>query len=509
MTDKVIIAGAGPAGLMLACELGLFGVDAVVVERTPEPRIDAPGVAVNATTIELLDQRGLMDELREGAFPLPTEHFGFVFMESANPGRPHENTLLLLQQRLETRLEKRARELGVEFRRGVELTGIRPDEDGVTVELRGADGATEELRGSYLVGCDGRESVVRTLSGIEFEGVDAVFHGIVGEVEIEHSELQAEHIGVHHRPTGGHFLGAPLEPGLFRVMSAEFGYEPPADDVPVDLEELREATVRLTGVDLKATGIRWLTRYPNTTRNAERYSQGRVFLAGDAAHVHYPFNGQGIGTGVHDAVNLGWKLAATLRGRAPKGLLDTYHAERHPVGQAACDNVRAQVSLCHPPQEMAPLRAIIGELTKFDNVRRYLLDLVTGLSVRYPSDQEDAHPLTGRRLPHAELVTADGATSIPALLRAGQGVLLDLTGGLATPYTAETEGLEDQVTIVFAQATPCIEAEAVLLRPDGHVAWAADTDRDPEGLRTALATWFAAPTACRGAAPRTHVSRLP
>ncbi|MFB6889307.1 FAD-dependent monooxygenase [Kitasatospora sp. NPDC056327] len=486
MTDKVIIAGAGPAGLMLACELGLFGVDTVVVERTPEPRIDAPGVAVNATTIELLDQRGLMAELREGAFPLPTEHFGFVFMESANPGQPHENTLLLLQQRLEVRLEKRALELGVEIRRGLELTGVRPDADGVTVELRAADGTAEELRGAYLVGCDGRESTVRTLTGIAFEGVDAVFHGIVGEVEIEHSEIAAGHIGVHHRPTGGHFLGAPLEPGLFRVMSAEFGRRPPADDVPVDLEELRAATVRLTGTDLRATGIRWLTRYPNTTRNAARYSEGRVFLAGDAAHVHYPFNGQGIGTGIHDAVNLGWKLAATLQGRAPQGLLDTYHAERHPVGQAACDNVRAQVSLCHPPQEMAPLRAIIGELTKFEDVRRYLLDLVTGLSVRYPSAQEDAHPLTGRRLPHADLVTADGPTTVPALLHAGRAVLLDLTGGTGAPLTAPTGHL----TTVTARPSPHIPATAVLLRPDGHVAWAAGPDHDPEGLRTALTTWL-------------------
>jgi 2-polyprenyl-6-methoxyphenol hydroxylase-like FAD-dependent oxidoreductase len=494
MTDTVVIAGAGTAGLMLACELGLAGVDAVVVERHPEPRIDAPSVAINPGTVEHLDQRGLMEELREDTMVLPSEHFGFVFMDATRLGRPHENTHLLLQTRLEDRLERRAAELGVQIRRGREVVGLERAENGVSVSLDGPDGA-ELLRGRYLVGCDGRSSAVRTLAGIGFPGSEAPFHGIVGDVEIDHSELAPEHVGVRHLPSGGHFLGAPFEPGVYRVMLAEFGRESPPEHVPVDIEELCDSMLRLTGVELKAEKFRWLSRYANVTRNAERYSDGPVFLAGDAAHVHYPFNGLGIGTGIHDAVNLGWKLAATLHGWAPAGLLDTYHAERHPVGQAACDIVRAEVSLCHPPDTMAPMRGVLARLIEFDDVRHYLVDAVTGIGVRYPSGEGNAHPLVGRRLPHTELTSPDGPGSVPALLYNGRGVLLDLTGGPAGGLGAdEVVGFRDRVDVVSAQPTTDIGATAVLLRPDGHVAWAAGEDEDMNGLRASLRAWFGSPT---------------
>ncbi|KAB1988149.1 FAD-dependent monooxygenase [Streptomyces triticiradicis] len=490
MTDTVIIAGAGPAGLMLAYELGLAGVPAVVVERHPQQRVDAPGVAINPSTIELLDQRGLMEELREGALVLPTEHFGFVFLKATDLGRPSENTHLVLQPRLEQHLERHAVRVGATVRRGLEVVSVRPDADGVTVGLRGADGSREELRGRYLVGCDGRHSTVRNLTGIGFPGIEPPFHGIVGDVEIEHSEIPPELLAVRHHPSGGHFLGAPTLPGVFRVMLAEFGTASPAEDVPVTMDELRESIVRMTGVDLKADRFLWLSRFTNATRNAERYSEGPVFIAGDAAHVHYPFNGKGIGTAVHDAVNLGWKLAATLQGRAPDGLLDTYHAERHPVGQAACDLVRAQVALCHPPQEVAPLRALIGRLAEFEDVRRYLVEAITDLSVRYPAP-EGAHPLVGARLPHAALTAAEGPVSVAELLRPGGGLLLDLTGG-PSEYAADVEGLADRVRTAEVQPSGDIGAGAVLLRPDGHVAWAAGDTVDHEGLRTALTTWFGA-----------------
>ncbi|TDD79749.1 FAD-dependent monooxygenase [Actinomadura rubrisoli] len=492
MNDTVIIAGAGPAGLMLACELGLAGVETVVVERTPEPRVDAPGVAINAGTIELLDQRGLMAELREGALVLPTEHFGFLFLDSARLDRPHENTVLILQPKLEQRLERRAAELGVRIRRGTEVTEIRRTAEGVEVGVRGPAG-DEVLRGRYLVGCDGRDSTVRTLAGIDFPGVDAVFHGIVGDVEIDVADLGPGQIGAFHHASGGHYLGAPLEPGVLRIMTAEFGVEPPAGDVPVGMDELKAATLRLTGHDLKTDTFRWLRRYQNTTRNADRYADGPVFLAGEAAHVHYPFNGQGIGTGVQDAVNLGWKLAATLQGWAPAGLLDTYHAERHPAGAAACANVRAQVALCHPPEAVAPLREIFATLASFEEVNTYLIELVTGQSVTYPA-AEGAHPLTGRRLPHVPL-TVDGADSgTAALLRPGRGTLLDLTGGRSAPataYAALAEGF--RVDVRAAAPSRHIAAETVLLRPDGHVAWAAGDGKDLDGLDAALRAWFGAP----------------
>lgn len=490
MTDTVIIAGAGPAGLMLAHELGLAGVPAVVLERDAEPRINAPGVAINPGTIELLDQRGLMDEFREGAFVLPTEHFGFIFLEASRLGRPNENTHLVLQPRLERHLESRAVKLGAQVRRGLEVVSVDYDDEGVTVGVRGVDGP-EEIRGRYLVGCDGHHSAVRQLTGIGFPGFEPPFHGIVGDLEMEHSEIPGELMGVRHHPSGGHFLGAPMEPGVFRVMLADFGVDGPSDEEPVDLEELHESTLRMTGVELKAEKFRWLSRYSNATRNAEAYAKGPVFLAGDAAHVHYPFNGKGLGTGIHDAVNLGWKLAATINGWAPEGLLDTYHAERHPVGQAACDFVRAQVSLCYPPQEIAPLRELLTRLAEFDDVRKYLVETITDLSVQYPSADEKAHPLVGLRLPHTELTTPEGARKLPELLRSGRGLLLDLTGG-TDPHTAHLAGYLDRVDTATAEPSADIDAHAVLLRPDGHVAWATGPTEDPEGLRTALTTWFGA-----------------
>jgi 2-polyprenyl-6-methoxyphenol hydroxylase-like FAD-dependent oxidoreductase len=497
MTDTVIIAGAGPAGLMLAHELGLAKVPAVVLERTAEPRIDAPGVALNPGALELLDQRGLMDEFREGAFVLPTEHFGFVFLDATNLGRPSENTHLVLQPRLERHLESRAVEAGAQVRRGLEVVGVEQDADGVTVTVRGTDGHREEIRGAYLVGCDGQYSAVRRLAGIEFPGFNPPFHGLVGELLMDHSEIPVELFGVKHHPSGGHFLGAPTEPGVFRVMLAEFGVTGPAEGTPVDVEELREATLRVTGVDLKADEFRWLSRYSNDTRNAEAYAKGRVFLAGDAAHVHYPFNGKGIGTGLHDATNLGWKLAATLKGWAPEGVLDTYDVERRPVGQAACDIVRAQVSLCYPPEEVATLRALLTKLGEFEDVRRYLVLTMTDLLVAYPSTDEAAHPLVGARLPHTELTGTAGTHRLPELLHSARGLLLDLGSG-ADRYETALDGYQDRIDTVVVEPSADIDAAVVLLRPDGHVAWAAgdvEDAGDAGRLRDALAAWFGAPTA--------------
>jgi 2-polyprenyl-6-methoxyphenol hydroxylase-like FAD-dependent oxidoreductase len=479
MSDTVVIAGAGPTGLMLACELGLSGVDTVVLETRAEPRQDAPGMAINAGVIELLDQRGLMAPVRMGTRSLPTVHFAMLPLDATKLAR-HEDTVLVLQSRLERVLAGRAAELGVDIRRGHEVVAVEQDAGGVTVTARTATGE-ERVRARYLVGCDGRDSAVRELAGIGFPGVDPPFHGLVGDVEVSYFDLLPSQLGAHLCPSGGHYAGAPLEEGVLRVVTAEFGRRPPEGEVTLD--ELRAAVRRLTGTDLKAGAVRWLTRYGNPTRNAEKYQQGAVFLAGDAAHIHFPLNGQGIATGVYDAVNLGWKLAAELHGWAPADLLTSYHTERHPVGEWTCTNVRAQIELCYPPEKVAPIREFLLGLRQVDTINEHLIELVTGLGVRYPIGD---HPLAGRRLPHVPL----GATSVPELLHGGRGVLLDLSDGHAR--LPDVTGWHDRIDVVTAPSTQDIDAAAVLLRPDGHVAWAGD-DGTTAGLETAVKAWFGEP----------------
>jgi 2-polyprenyl-6-methoxyphenol hydroxylase-like FAD-dependent oxidoreductase len=500
----IVIAGAGPAGLMLACELGLAGADVLVLDPHPEPRRESAGMAINNASVELLDERGLLDAVRVGSMPLPAAHYSLIPLDMTRLTEPHEHTILVLQSRLEAVLEQRAVELGAQVRRGLTVTGLEQDEDGVTVW---ADGAGEPIRCRYLVGCDGRDSAVRTLAGIGFPGTDPAFHGLVGDVEIDFSTLTPEQIGAKYAPTGDHYTGAPLEPGLLRVITAEFEAAPPPADSPVTLEELRDAVWRLTGTELKPDAVRWLVRYGNPTRNAERYRDRRVFLAGDAAHVHFPLNGQALNNCLHDAANLGWKLAAVLAGTAAGDLLESYEAERRPVGERSCSSVAAQVALSYPAQKVAPLRAAVAELIAFDDVNRHLIDQVTGLGVRYQLSYperpfgEDAHPLLGRRPAPVPLVHAAGpAAGEPArladALRAGRGVLLDLSGKGA--LAGECAPWDGRVDVLAVEPTPALDAAALLLRPDGHVAWvarSADDADDADGLRQALTAWFGQPAA--------------
>jgi hypothetical protein len=273
-------------------------------------------------------------------------------------------------------------------------------------------------------------------------------------------------------------------------MTMELDVEAPGADTPVTVGELRAAAERITGTAQELAEPTWAYRYANRTRLVSRYRDGRVFLAGDAAHVHYFAAGHGVTTGLHDAVNLGWKLAAEVHGHAPAGLLETYHAERHPVGRRACVSAEAQLALLYPPERVAPLRELFGELVRFPDVNRHLVGVVT--DVRYPFEETGtpAHPLLGAPAPDVPLKTPDGETTLAATLRSGRGVVLDLRGRNGA---GGVSGWEDRVDLVTAAPVTELEAARLLIRPDGHVAWAETEDAGDESLRAALTTWFGEP----------------
>ncbi|AXK32428.1 hypothetical protein DVA86_06945 [Streptomyces armeniacus] len=508
MSAEVAVVGRGPVGLMLACELRLAGVEVVVLERLPEPRTESLGMAINPTVVELLTARGIMESLRGDGLEWPQAQFAHLPLDPTRLSERREYNFAVPQSMLEQRLEEHAVKLGARVLRGREVTGLTQDGDGVDVRVRtsGAAGAGEEsLRFPYVVGCDGTDSTVRRLAGIAFPGTDAPFYGLTGDLVATDALFQ--HLGTNQYP-GGLFTVAPSGPGTVRVSTGAFGVEAPDREAPVTVEELAANIKQLSGLEFAQLEPHWLARWFNVTRQAERYRKGRVFLAGDAAHVQFPLGGQALSTGLEDAVNLGWKLAAAVRGRAPDGLLDSYHTERHPVGERACRSTRAQTALMHPMEDVAPLRELMTELIGIPEVNERLVKLVGALDVRYPlealgreaaadasADAADAppHPLTGHRIGGVPLETADGSGSgsgsgsTTEALRTGRGVLIDLSGrGLRTAACA---GWADRVDVITAGPTSRIGASALLLRPDGRVAWATDGSGDA-GLRAALTRWF-------------------
>lgn len=486
MSPAVAVAGAGPVGLMLACELSVAGVEVVVLERSPEPRRDALGMAINATVVELLHQRGLMDGLRPHGLSWPAAHFAHIPLDPARLTGRRENNFIVPQARLERRLEERAAELGIEVRRGTEVVGLSQDGTGVTVRVRTSGGAEDEpVRAAYLIGCDGADSTVRSLAGIGFPGEDLPFHGITGDLPA--TDALSAWFGAHQLDRGM-FTVAPSAPGVLRVSTGEFGVEPADAAAPAGVAELRDAARRLTGRDLDLPEPHWLARWGHRTRQAERYRDGRVLLAGDAAHVIFPLGGQALSTGVEDAVNLAWKLAAALRGDAPAGLLDTYEAERHPVAARARRTTLAQSALMHPMDRIAPLRELFAELVELPQVNEFLVDMAAARDVRYAFGPD--HPLVGGRLPDVPLTTASGGIGLAGTLHAARGVLLVLGDGAAP--AEEAAGWAGRVDVVRAAPSAEIDATALLLRPDGRVAWAAG-DGGAAGLRDALAAWFGDP----------------
>ncbi|MER7952991.1 FAD-dependent monooxygenase [Streptomyces sp. NPDC096079] len=490
MTDPVIVVGAGPTGLMLACELGLAGAPVVVLDRRDAPDPHAPGQAVNAGVIALLEQRGLADALRASGLPLPGAHFSLLWLhpEELTADRPEVGTgLLVAQPRLTEVLEQRARELGVDIRRGHEVTELRQSPGHVTLKLRTSAGDST-LRGSYVVAADGAGSTVRRLAGIDFPGSGWTVSGIVGDVAADFSELAVHHLGAHYLPAGGVYSGAPAGPGVLRVITTVFGATPSTPSGPVAAEELQGEVEHLTGQPLPAREVLWARRFTSHSGNAERYRSGRVFLAGDAAHSFYPLGGLRLSTCLQDAVNLGWKLAADLAGWAPPGLLDTYHAERHPEGERARLALDAQLALMHPAARTAGARSLVADLARFDDVNRYLVELVTGVDLRYRLGTDGASgsvtpdPALGGRVPGAAPLLHDGGGLL--LLGSSEG---DGEQGEGGAHARTAAAWADRVGVAPALAADA--TRSVLLRPDGHVVWAEGSG----SLETALKNWFGAP----------------
>lgn len=468
----VIISGGGPTGMMLASELRLHGIDVVVIERDAEPNPAVRSLGLHARSIEILDQRGLLDRfLAEGTkYPGVGRFAGIDAPAPADLDTAHGYILGIPQPVTDRLLAERAVELGTEIRRGVEVTGLDQDDDGVTVEL--SDGST--LRSNWLVACDGGRSLVRRLLGIGFPGDAATTEWLLGEVEITTPADDVARISDEVRRTHRGFGIGPAAGGLFRAVVPAASV---AEDrtVPPTLEEFRTQLHAFAGTDFGAHSPRSLTRFTDATRLAERYRDGRVLLAGDAAHVHPPLGGQGLNLGIQDAFNLGWKLAAEVDGWAPAGLLDSYFTERHPVAEQVLTITRAQSELLSPEPGPQAVRRLLSELMGFDEVNRLLAERISSIGIRY--DFGDGPELLGRRLRDVPLA---GGGRLYELMHEGRGLLLDGTGGLSA------DGWEDRIDYVAA-SSPELDAPAVLLRPDGHVAWIGD---DQAGLRSAVPTWF-------------------
>ncbi|MEU9284416.1 FAD-dependent monooxygenase [Streptomyces sp. NPDC048275] len=476
----VIVAGAGPSGLMLAGELRLSGLSVIVLDRLEQPMQQSRALGFSARTIEEFGQRGLLEEFGQ-LETIPGGHFGglpidYRIVEGGNFG-----VRGVPQSRTEAIITKWATGLGADIRRGHEVIGLSQDDSGVQVEVAGPEGL-ETLRAAYVVGCDGARSTVRHLAGIDFPGVSAT-------IEMKMTDVVG--VQLRLRPTGevgeaGMVVVLPLGPGATRVVVFERGAGVRPTQEPPTFEEVAAAFQRVTGEDISGAKSLWTSYFTDASRQAAEYRKGRVFLAGDAAHIHLPIGAQGISAGVGDVVNLGWKLAATVKGHAPEGLLDTYHSERHPVGARIVYNTLVQRTLYLGGPEAQPLRDLFAELVQIEDVRRHLVGLVTGLDITYGATGD--HPLLGRRLPDQELLAGDEKTTTYELLHAGRPVLLDLHDSAALREAAA--GWADRVDIVTAsRADATAPASDLLVRPDGYVAWVS-ADGSVEGLTEALGQWF-------------------
>ena len=490
---EVVIAGGGPTGLTLAGELALAGVDVAVVERRDSQQLPGSRAGgLHSRTIEVFDQRGIADRFLAEGQTAQVGAFGATKFDISDFPTRHPYGLGLWQNHIERILAGWVEELPVRFYRGRELTGFTQDDDGVDVET--SDGP---IRAQYLVGCDGGRSLVRRTAGIDFPGWDPTISSLIAEVEM----TEEPELGIRHDAVGMHALGRVeyeihdgeiiwKDSGPIRVMVTEqhVGRGEPT------LRDISEGLIAVYGTDFGVHSPTWISRFTDMTRQAAAYREERVLLAGDAAHVHSPDGGQGLNIGVQDAVNLGWKLAQVVKGVSPDGLLDTYHAERHPVAARVLRNTMASVALRRPDDRIKALGDVVSELLSYEEPRRHFAAMMSGLDVHY--DLGEGHPLLGRRMPDLDLVTADGPLRVYALLHRARPVLLKLgePGGLDIAPWA------DRVQLVDAEYAGTWELpalgevgapSAVLVRSDGYVGWVGEGS--DLGLRDALATWFGPP----------------
>ena len=480
MTDRaVVIAGGGPTGLMLAAELALAEIDVVIIERraTPDPdRARAGGL--HARTIEVLDQRGIADRFLEVGRVMQIQGFGRIPLDISDCPSRHNYGLALPQVQTERLLATWVRELGIPTRHAG-VTAFIQDDTGVDVAL--SDGTS--IRADYLVGCDGGRSVIRKKAGIEFAGWDPSTSWLMAEVEM----VDKPEFGL--RPGGG--IGPADEGDRIRVVLTERQVGQTSEPT---LQDVSEALISADGTDYGVHSLSWTSRFTDNTRQAVSYRRGRVLLAGDAAHVHAPLGGQGLNTGVQDAVNLGWKLAQVVKETSPQSLLDTYHDERHAVGARVLQTTMAQVALTSPGDRHQALRNTMTELLSMDEPRRAMAAMMSGLDIHY--DLGPGHPLLGRRMPDLDIATADGPLRVYALLHKARPVLLNLDQGRVldiAPWSARVELIDAacrgpwELPVVGPVSAPA----AVVIRPDGYVAWVGDgTDY---GLTGALSRWFGPP----------------
>lgn len=488
MTEHaVVIVGGGPTGMMLAGELALAGVDVAMVERRPNQElIGSRAGGLHSRTIEVLDQRGIADRFLSQGQKFPVVHF-FVPLDISDFPTRHNYVLGLRQNHIERILAEWVGELAVTIYRGREVTGFVQDDTGVDVAL--SDG--QSLRAKYLVGCDGGRSLIRKAAAIEFPGWDPTTSWLIAEVQTSEEPKW----GFHRDAIGIHAIGKG-DNGSTGIVLTESQLR--LDSEPT-LREVSEALVTVYGTDYGIHSPTWISRFTDMTRQAAAYRNERVLLAGDAAHVHPPMGGQGLNIGVQDAVNLGWKLAQVVKETSPENFLDTYHAERHPIAARVLRSTMAQVALRRRDDRSMVLGDTVAELLRMDEPRRRLVAEVSGLDVHYDlghADIEKTHPLLGRRMPDLDLITANGPLPLFTLLHDARPVLLNLD----EPGTFDISAWADRVQLVDAKYVgkwelpalgPVAAPAAVLIRPDGYVAWVGDLTQ--RGLADALTTWFGPP----------------